>query len=88
MNLSDTVELINALKSKGVLHFKSHDFEVSFKPSGVETHVGSEQSMQVVTPAPEGPIDPVATQKAQDLIDILKLKDDALVDKIFPDGAQ
>lgn len=97
MNLQETVELLNTLKSTGAKYFKSNDLEVSF------THfVIDEQSTRPPKHNPVGELipditmkepdlprgfNPVDTKKAEDLIDILKMKDEDLVNKIFPAGA-
>ena len=78
------MELIAALKDAGALHFKSHDFEVSFA-------VGAAPLVQP-SPPPSVPVDypPVnqeATARAQDVIDKLKMNDEELLDKLFPAGA-
>jgi hypothetical protein len=88
MNLQETIALIEALKANGATHFKSNDFEVTLlggRP--VLAHSAIPEAPVVPPPHIHEPIDPVQTQKAQDLIDLLKLKDDELVNKIFPDGA-
>jgi hypothetical protein len=87
MNASETAELISALKAQGVLHFKSHDFEVHFGTDPAPLTIPKPIPEKLPYVEPPQAIDPVQTQRAQDLIDLLKLKDDDLVNKIFPDGA-
>jgi hypothetical protein len=95
VNLSDTTHLIQALKANGVVHFKSHDFEVKFNTSAgeslnneVATYTApADVPVKMDQPVENVTYDPVETKKAQDLVDLLKLKDDDLVNKLFPDGA-
>lgn len=89
MNIAETVELLQILKSVGATHFKSNDIEVRLgggKPASLKYQVHREP-LQPELPKQEEPLNPEATQRAQDLIDLLKMKDDQLVDQIFPDGA-
>lgn len=100
MNLQETVELLNTLKSTGAKYFKSNDLEVSFssfvvgqhaqalKPGNFD-HPGHVEPDTIQMKEPDLPrgFNPVDTKKAEDLIDILKMKDEDLVNKIFPAGA-
>lgn len=88
MNVNETLQIINALKNCGATHFKSQDFEI---------HMGNAAKLeQRLDPPPvvdtaqsqPSPQNEAATQKAQDLINILKLPPDQLVNHIFPDGAE
>lgn len=94
MNLQETVELLSALKSSGAKYFKSNDFEVSFS----SFVIGSKDQKPIIEPDtielksqpkidPDSNFNPIATKQAEDLIDILKMKDEELVNKIFPAGS-
>jgi hypothetical protein len=97
VNLQETIALISALKEAGATHFKSNDFEVTLgKENNVES--GDERRSEETIrrqawptesqlAEPEGPIDQEKTQKIEEVIDLLKLKDEDLVNKIFPEGA-
>lgn len=91
MNAQETLAILEALHSRGAIHFKSGDFEVSFgaaavtkgKPLTQDEHISS--AMQGYQ---DGSLyNPAATKRAEDLVDLLKSKDEALLDKIFPAGA-
>lgn len=94
MNLQETIALIGALKEAGATHFKSHDFEVTLDGEQ-KIHVGAGNIYYPPGPveAPsaelkgEAPIDQEKTKKIEDLIDVLRMKDDQLVDQIFPAGS-
>lgn len=83
MNLQETIALIDALKSAGVTKFKSLEHDISFdgKPSQVI------HPMHKYSHKPEEPINHEATEKIKDLISTLKLSDEELANKMFPDGA-
>lgn len=88
MNLEEMTKLIGLLRINGATHFKSNDFEISFNPSaGVTEAPILQTAAEVSSSQVQGPIDPVATKQAEDLIGLLKLKDNELVDVIFPDGS-
>lgn len=85
MNAQETVELLRALKEVGATHFKSHEIEVRLS-GGMSQFVKPAQPL--APPSKEEPaFNAENTKKAQDLIDLLKMKDDQLVNQIFPDGA-
>ncbi len=87
MNLAETLELLRGLRASGATHFKSADFEVTLSSVSPVSEGGLAQE---VPPAPITP-PPIqnddATEKLKELIGTLKLDDETLVDKIFPDGA-
>lgn len=93
MNLQETIALIGALKEAGATHFKSNDFEVHLGNDGTgiqplaQTHESVFRKDAQTIQKDEGPIDQEKTQKIEDVIDLLKMKDDQLLDKIFPEGA-
>jgi len=89
VNLQETIALIGALKQAGVTHFKSADFEVTLGRS--KTRETSNEPEPIQPPhestQQEQPINKENTQKAEDLIEMLTMKDEQLVDRIFPAGA-
>jgi hypothetical protein len=88
MNLEETLKLLQALKANGATHFKSSDFEVTLIGGLPVLEVPAAQSLSPAeAPVAPPPYDQEATEKVQELIDTLKLNDEALVNKIFPDGA-
>jgi hypothetical protein len=90
VNIAETVELLHALKSVGATHFKSNDIEVRIggsKPAFVKHKMYSEPPQPELPVQQEEAFNPEATKRAEDLINLLKMKDDQLVDQIFPDGA-
>jgi len=90
MNFQETIELIKELRRSGADHFKSNDFEVTFRSMPIVSRgtIAPEPApvftAPVVTPAVEN-VD--ATDKIKDLIETLKMDDSQLLDKIFPAGA-
>lgn len=87
MNLQDMLQLLERLHALGAKHFKCRDLEVSFTGAG---DVAISVAAPVVTPeAPSPPpaYSPENTQKVQEMIDLLKMKDEDLANQIFPEGA-
>ena len=88
MNITETLQLLEALKACGAKHFKSADLEITMDGTArVHTTAGAGgTSVPVVetTPMVENK---EATKRAEDLIQTLKLNDNELLDKIFPAGA-
>ena len=88
MNINETLQLLEALRLCGAKHFKSADFEISMDAKApVQSLAGAGG-----TSAPAGNTHPTvenkeATKRAEDLIQTLKLKDEDLMNKIFPAGA-
>ena len=89
MNLAETQSLIAALRQAGATHFKSADFEVSFCSSFAEKL--NEKPVSTFPPDLEpksaGDIpaeNPEATEKLKDQIATLQMKDEELLDKVFP----
>lgn len=86
MNLQETIALIGALKEAGATHFKSNDFEVHLDGSRLVIQEHKEAQKDFEEPKEEeGPIDQEKTKKIEDLIDVLNMKDEQLVDQIFPE---
>jgi hypothetical protein len=83
MNLQETIALLQALKSTGAKYFKSNDFEVRLDGDGEPEILTMRQSEPKIDPN----FNPTSTAQAESLIDILKMKDEDLVNKIFPAGA-
>lgn len=99
MNLQETLELLKVLRDSGATHFKSHDFEVTLnrgtdlRPLEAPTDVSSPPPIPQVPPTPPNAsiedsshYNKETTKKVEDLIDLLKSKDEDLVEKIFPLG--
>lgn len=88
MNVEETIKLLQVLKSNGATYFKSSDFEVTLiggQPV-LEAPVGPSSS-PAEAPVEPSPIDQAATDKVVETIELLKMKDEDLANKIFPDGA-
>lgn len=90
MNVSETLQILSALRASGATHFKSQDFEVSLGKSVVAEQ--APMPSPVVEPAPAQ--SPPSTQenkdaveKLQGLMKTLSLPPEQLVDVIFPAGA-
>jgi hypothetical protein len=90
MNVSETLQILQALKACGASHFKSQDFEISIRlPASIEQLPAP---ASVVAPAQAQPLsqpteNKEATEKLQSLIKTLSLPPEQLVDVIFPSGA-
>lgn len=87
MNLQETIDLIGALKKAGATHFKSADFEVTLGKSTTRQEPDQITMAEPKSEIPEATINQANTKKAEDLIEMLTMKDDQLIDRIFPDGA-
>lgn len=94
MNVTETRELLSALKQSGATHFKSADFEVTFSSGSlhvIDALPATRSQDDGITPAPAQDMSEVhhleATAKVKDLIHTLSLPNEALIDKIFPNGA-
>lgn len=88
MNLDETIKLLQALKANGATYFKSNDFEVNLIGGQPVVEAPSVRSLPPAeVPVAPPPFDPIATEQAQELIDTLSMKDEDLVNKLFPDGA-
>lgn len=88
MNHAERVELISALSRLGVVHYKSHDLEISFDLGPRLSHPVAALNATTATPnlQPTKENDD-STKKLTDLIETLKMDDASLIDKIFPAGA-
>lgn len=95
MNVEETIAIIEALKLAGAVSFKSRDFEVSLRrgklvkrepnaPARKYTPVARDTTPPIEADVPFNPVD---TKKAEDLIDILKRRDEQIMDLVFPEGA-
>lgn len=91
MNAQETLILLEALRSGGVTHFKSQDFEVSFGKANDRTAIRGTSAPLVREGKDPGhqdsPENKEATEKIKALIETMKLDDASLIDKIFPAGA-
>lgn len=87
MNLQETLQLLDKLHSVGVTRFKSGELELDLRgPLNV-----ADANKPVIPPLPQQPeteqYNAENTKKAEALIDLLKRKDDEILNHIFPEGA-
>jgi hypothetical protein len=91
MGTEEMLSIIDALKAAGATHFKCRDFAVRLGRSGVGKAVKKPLSQRIagdVAPPPPPPeYNAENTAKAESLLDLIKGKDEQLLDVIFPDGA-
>lgn len=89
MNLVETLQLLDKLAATGVTYFKSNDFVIELRgPMNVANDANKAISLAPQpTPKPSEQYSESNTKKVQDLIDLLKSKDEELVNQIFPEGA-
>lgn len=88
MNVSETLQILTALKACGATHFKSQDFEITMDKTTQREQLPIPPPMvepAQVQPSPQENVD--ATEKLKGLIETLKMDDSSLIDKIFPLGA-
>lgn len=87
MNLQETLALLRELRLSGATHFRSQDFEVSLQ-GGLSALIPEPLIIEGKTPESSGsPKNEEATEKLKDLIETLKMDDQSILDKIFPNGA-
>ncbi len=88
MNLTETLALLDKLKAVGAKHFKSADLQVDLE---AQSWVHVDTLPDAKRPEPAAPVtepyNAQNTKAVEDMIDLLKSKDEALLDKIFPAGA-
>lgn len=84
MNLHETIALLEALRVSGVTRFKSHDFEIDLSGKFESLQTKKEESPFTV---PDKDKSVEATEKLKSLINTIKLSDEDLANKMFPDGA-
>ena len=90
MNVSETLQILEALRLCGAKHFKCPELEITMEGNAVVTSGALPQAPVGGAPGPQMPQvmpNEDATKRAQDLINALKMKDTELLDKIFPAGA-
>lgn len=94
MNISETLQLIAALKAAGATHFKSVDMDVTFGASPIATvtaPVKVDEVPVVTAPVAGTPVETVenkeATEKLKGLINTLSMSPEDLANQIFPAGA-
>ena len=92
MNLQETIALVQALRLNGAKHFKSSDLEVHFNENSEpdiltmkSSNTISKDATQDLTQNPN--YNAASTKQAEDLMDLLKMKDEELVNRIFPAGS-
>jgi|SRR6185312_2713018 len=100
MNLKQTAKLIQLLKASGVTKFKSVDLELEFgnsptSTSGMRKSISKPSKSQAASAQPPSPAGAASSLTPKDLPiphhmtevrSLLKLNDNDLVDKIFPEG--
>ncbi len=92
MNLSETLQLLDKLRALGVTRFKDGGFEVDLsRDMPITIHMPSEPVATNAEPPSEPKYTPTRneenTRKAEALIDLLKRKDEDILNHIFPEGA-
>ena len=83
MNLQETIHLLDKLNSIGAKHFKSGDLEVSL--GGEMVYPGIKEPAK--PPQPEPAYSPENTEKAHQLLNLMKMSAEELANQIFPEGA-
>lgn len=83
MNIQETIALIEALRSSGVLKFKSseHEIELGDVPHGTNAKTIIPPSLETKDQ------EVVATEKLKNLINTINMSPEELANKMFPDGA-
>ncbi len=86
MNIQETIALIEALRSSGVLKFKSAEHEIELK---VDVPHGTPQKTIIPPslPSVDKESEVVATEKLKNLINTINMSPEELANKMFPDGA-
>lgn len=87
MNVSETLQLLQALKACGATRFESQDFKVHMGASASHEPLPNPPLPAELAPAQPVPVNEDATEKLKGLIETLKMDDTQLIDKIFPAGA-
>ena len=92
MNLAKTERLLILLRQHGVSHFKTHEVEIDLK--GEKLEVVSPTSDQAKPPLPDqselGNLTPHQMEiphHINEVASLLKLDDNALAERLFPEGA-
>lgn len=83
MNLGEIEKLITILRSNGVTRFKSADIELRF--SDVKSSGKAVQIMPDIPLQAAPPVEDKIPHHVNEVVGLLKLDDEALVDKLFPD---
>lgn len=86
MNLQETLQLLEKLNSVGATQFKSPEFQIELRGPANEP---PKPVIALTEPLPTPSAQQVAenTRKAEALIDLLKRKDEEILNQIFPEGA-
>jgi hypothetical protein len=93
MNLSETLQLLAALKAAGVSKFKSLEHDIVLDGANAPDNylapaMPSQPAVSATPVVPQTlvPVNPEATKKVEDLINTLKMNDAELAAHLFPDG--
>lgn len=95
MNAQEVLQIIKALKEANGKYISMPGLELRLEPglrpleaSTVDspplTHTQVSPNPEEALTSPPSPLNEEATKRVEDVIDLLKLKDEELVDKIFP----
>lgn len=97
MNLNRINKLLILLQSHGVYHFKSLEIEVDFRdpPDGIASYtlkIDDQNSKNKKSDPPIAaavlPVEVEIPHHVNEVMGLLKLSDEQLVDKMFPDYSQ
>ena len=86
MNIQETLALIEALKAAGVTKFKSLEHDIVFNGESAHAPIKQFKPQTEVSPTPVQE-NFKATEQLKDLISTIKLSDEELANRLFPDGA-
>lgn len=93
MNPEKLDKIFSLMKSYDVEYFKHKDFEIKMgieKEKIQHTEKPKQQSLSKVTPPPQAipPVDVNIPHHVNEVANLLKLSDEDLVDKLFPEYGQ
>ncbi len=90
MNLEKTERLIAMLRQNGVSHFKSEDVEIDFGMPTKHIEVPTNTQLQEKAPPLQAvpPVELEIPHHVNEVNKLMKLSDEDLVDKLFPDYSQ
>lgn len=85
MNALKAEKLFSLMKQYGVEYFKNENLEIKMTPQAALTSVETPSEQKVVPPQAAPPVDMKIPHHINEVADLLKLTDEELVDKLFPD---
>ncbi len=93
MNPQKIEKIFSLMKQFGVEHFKHEDLEIKMAGQGTETariELPSFTKSAPIAPEPQAipPVESKIPHHVNEVADLLKLSDEDLVDKLFPDYSQ